>query len=86
MILFIILLIAVFGGLLVMQYAEFREDREKVEKLGAERAQLIEEIYKLCEDMTEESYVVRQEEVVKFMQKRVYEIEIERERLNEKWK
>ena len=81
----IVMFLVLFGGLVLMQYIEFKEDKEKVEALGAERARLVEEIYKLCEDMMEEVYTVRQEELVRFMQERVYEIEQEIERLNEKW-
>ena len=56
---YIVVFVVVFGGLGLLQYIEFKEDKEKVDKLSEERAGLVEAIYKLCEDMAEEVYTVR---------------------------
>ena len=82
---YIVVFVVVFGGLGLLQYIEFKEDKEKVDKLSEERAGLVEAIYKLCEDMAEEVYTVRQQELIRYMQTRVWQIEEEIERLNEKW-
>jgi hypothetical protein len=45
----LIIMIIGYGAVGIGYYMEFQKDKKKVEELGKERAELVEELYKLCE-------------------------------------
>lgn len=63
----------------IVYYVEYQQDKKKVEELGKERAELVEELYKLCE------IAELQQEMIRDLQKRILIIEQKMEELNDKW-
>ena len=81
----IILLVLSFGVLGIVSYAEYKEDKEKVQKLGQERAELVDQVYKLCQDLGDMGFDVKTQQLINYLQTRIWNIEQEIEELNDKW-
>ena len=75
----LIMMVISYGIVGIVSYAEYKEDKERVEALGIERAELVEQMYKLCE------VADYQQELIRTLQKRILIIEEEIEELNDKW-
>ena len=75
----LIIMIIGYGAVGIGYYVEFQKDKKKVEELGKERAELIEELYKLCE------IAELQQEMIRDLQRRILIIEQKIEELNDKW-
>ena len=75
----LIIMIIGYGAVGIGYYIEFQRDKKKVEELGIERAELLEEVYKLCE------VAELQQELIRDLQKRILIIEAKIEELNDKW-
>ena len=75
----LIIMIIGYGAVGIGYYVEFQKDKKKVEELGKERAELVEELYKLC------GIAELQQEMIRDLQKRILIIEQKIEELNDKW-
>lgn len=75
----LIIMIIGYGVVGIGCYMEYKEDKKRVEELGEERAELVEELYKLCE------VAELQQEMIRDLQKRILIIEEKIEELNDKW-
>ena len=75
----LVMLVISYGIVGIISYMEYKEDKKKVEALGIERAELLEQMYKLCE------VADLQEKLIRDLQKRIFIIEQKIEELNDKW-